>query len=73
MSASSFPSFFFWLLFSSFSLVNLPPSTSSTSSSPAAPPRRLQTMVEQILSKVPGISRVCYDLTSKPPATTEWE
>ena len=25
------------------------------------------------LEKVPGISRVLYDLTSKPPGTTEWE
>lgn len=29
-------------------------------------------MVEEIMS-VPGISRVLYDLTSKPPGTTEWE
>ncbi|XP_013404318.1 GMP synthase [glutamine-hydrolyzing] [Lingula anatina] len=29
-------------------------------------------MVEQILT-VPGISRVMYDLTSKPSGTTEWE
>lgn len=29
-------------------------------------------MVRDILM-VPGISRVLYDLTSKPPGTTEWE
>jgi len=33
----------------------------------------LQEMVNQILNTVPGISRVVYDLTSKPPGTTEWE
>ncbi|KAL6049770.1 GMP synthase (glutamine-hydrolyzing) [Balamuthia mandrillaris] len=30
-------------------------------------------MVERILNEVEGISRVCYDMTSKPPGTTEWE
>lgn len=25
------------------------------------------------MSNVPGISRVLYDLTPKPPGTTEWE
>lgn len=25
------------------------------------------------ISTVPGISRVLYDLSSKPPGTTEWE
>lgn len=32
----------------------------------------LDEMVDKI-SAVPGISRVLYDMTSKPPATTEWE
>eukprot|EP00127_Corallochytrium_limacisporum_P002193 Clim_evm87s108 gene=Clim_evmTU87s108 len=32
----------------------------------------LNQMVEAIL-KVEGVSRVAYDLTSKPPGTTEWE
>lgn len=29
-------------------------------------------MVNEI-KKIPGISRVMFDLTSKPPGTTEWE
>eukprot|EP01132_Coremiostelium_polycephalum_P000413 gene413-523_t len=33
----------------------------------------LQEMATGILSKVKGISKVVYDLTSKPPGTTEWE
>lgn len=40
---------------------------------PTMPLRALHEMVDQILATVPGISRVCYDLTTKPPATTEWE
>ncbi len=33
----------------------------------------VEEMVDKILKKVAGISRVAYDLTSKPPGTTEWE
>lgn len=32
----------------------------------------LNEMVKRVL-KVEGVARVCYDLTSKPPGTTEWE
>jgi len=37
------------------------------------PEEALQKMVSRILDEVPGISRVVYDLTAKPPGTTEWE
>lgn len=33
----------------------------------------IERVVNEILTKVPGISRIMYDLTSKPPGTTEWE
>lgn len=36
------------------------------------PEQVVEKMVEEILT-VQGISRVMYDLTSKPPGTTEWE
>ncbi|CAH1968955.1 unnamed protein product [Acanthoscelides obtectus] len=44
---------------------------------PAIPGKELpidvvQKMVQEVV-QVPGISRVLYDLTSKPPGTTEWE
>lgn len=37
------------------------------------PEDALNEMVDRIVEEVPGISRVMYDLTSKPPGTTEWE
>ena len=37
------------------------------------PEDALSTMVSRILKEAPNIARVVYDLTSKPPATTEWE
>ncbi len=37
------------------------------------PVAAVEEIVDRILKEVQGISRVAYDLTSKPPGTTEWE
>lgn len=39
----------------------------------AMPLAALEEMVARILAEVTGIARVAYDLTAKPPGTTEWE
>ena len=33
----------------------------------------LQKVTERILKEVPGVNRVCYDISPKPTATIEWE
>ncbi len=33
----------------------------------------IMNLVAKLTSQVPGISRIVYDLSSKPPGTTEWE
>ena len=36
-------------------------------------PKFIASCAEKIVNKVSGINRVCYDFTSKPPGTIEWE
>jgi GMP synthase (glutamine-hydrolysing) len=33
----------------------------------------LEKLSSRIINEVKGVNRVCFDITSKPPGTIEWE
>ena len=37
------------------------------------PQELLHAVSSRIINEVKGVNRVCYDISSKPPSTIEWE
>jgi GMP synthase (glutamine-hydrolysing) len=56
-----------------FKTINFKTGTAITPGTKEMPEEMLNTIVSRIQAEVPGITRVLYDLTPKPPATTELE
>ena len=44
-----------------------------TAKSAALPHRFLERVSNRIMNEIPEVSRVTYDISSKPPSTIEWE